>query len=233
MRSVRIEAHRHQYRARVELTAEQVRVLGCLVEKERTTPDDYPLTANSIMRAANQSTSRDPIVHYDLSLVERTVAGLKEDGLLRFVHSQSNRSTRHRQILGDAWGVSDDQLAVLALLMLRGPQTIGELKTRSDRLASFADLDAVRDVLHSLAARDEPMVVELPRLQGHKEARWAHLLSGEPVTLGFAADAPSSRSAGGASTGERISALEVEVAELRELVTELRRELGLDVGATE
>ena len=208
-------------------------MLGCLVEKERTTPDDYPLTANSIMRAANQSTSRDPIVHYDVGLVEHVVVGLKEAGLVRFVHSQSNRSTRYRHVLGEAWGVTDDELAVLALLMLRGPQTIGELKTRSDRLASFASLDGVRDVLEALAARDEAMVVQLPRLAGHKEARWAHLLSGEPVVDGFAADQDASRAAGGPSTGERIAALEVEVAELRALVTELRRELGLDVGDTE
>ncbi len=221
----------------MQLTAEQVRVLGCLVEKERTTPDDYPLTANSIMRAANQSTSRDPIVHYDVGLVEQTVVGLKEAGLLRFVHSQSNRSTRHRQVLGEAWGVTDDELAVLALLMLRGPQTIGELKTRSDRLGSFPDLEAVRGVLEALASREEPMVVLLPRLQGHKEARWAHLLSGEPVVDGFAADAAAARTSsggsGGSSMGDRVGALEAEVAELRELVTELRRELGLDVGGTE
>jgi uncharacterized protein YceH (UPF0502 family) len=184
------------------------------------------------MRAANQSTSRDPIVHYDVRLIEQTVIGLKEAGLLRFVYSQSNRSTRHRQVLDEAWGVTDDELAVLALLMLRGPQTVGELKTRSERLASFPDLDAVHSVLEALASRDEPMVVQLPRLTGHKETRWAHLLSGQPVLDGFAAES-SARASGGPSTGERLSALEAEVSELRSLVAELRRELGLDVGGSE
>ena len=176
-------------------------MLGCLIEKERTTPDDYPLTANSIMRAANQSTSRDPIVHYDVRLVEQTVVELKEAGLLRFVHSQSNRSTRHRHVLGEAWGVTDDELAVLALLMLRGPQTIGELKTRSDRLASFRRSRRRARRARRVGGEGRPMVVQLPRLAGHKEARWAHLLSGEPVTDGFASDRGRRPARGGPSHG--------------------------------
>jgi uncharacterized protein YceH (UPF0502 family) len=217
----------------VELTAEQVRLLGCLLEKGRTTPDDYPLTTNALMRAANQTTSRDPVVAYDQALVERTAASLKEAGMLRFVYSQSNRSTRYREVLGEAWGVSDDELAILALLMLRGPQTVGELKTRSERLASFAGLDDVRRVLDDLAGRDEPMVVQLPRLAGHKEARWAHLLSGPIDEAALAASAPSpaaERVRREDANASRLDDLERAVAELREQMTELRRELGLDVG---
>ncbi|HKY15115.1 MAG TPA: YceH family protein [Microthrixaceae bacterium] len=222
-----------------ELDEVAVRLLGCLVEKERTTPDDYPLTANGLMRAANQSTSRDPVVSYDAGLVESTMARMKEAGLVRFVYSQSNRSTRFRHVLDEVWAVTGEELAVLALLMLRGPQTPGELKSRSERLASFADLDAVRRVLEDLAARPEPYVRQLERVAGHKESRWMQLVgeTTEPTidaAVAFTSSgpapgpAPSFVRSGPADAGDaRIRALEAEVAALRAAIDEVRVELGL------
>jgi uncharacterized protein YceH (UPF0502 family) len=205
----------------VTLSQEQVRVLGCLLEKERTTPDDYPLTANATMRAANQTTSRHPVVDYDLGLVERTMAQLKELGLVRFVHSPSNRATKFRHTLDEAWGVDGDELALLCLLMLRGCQTVGELKTRSERLASFADLASVEATLGRLAARDEPLVRLGERAAGHKEPRWHQLVGDEPPP----AEAGSSGRT--AAHDDRVAALEAQVARLVAQVDELRAELGL------
>jgi uncharacterized protein YceH (UPF0502 family) len=203
------------------------------MEKERTTPDDYPLTANALMRAANQSTSRDPVVEYGQQVVESTVAQLKDLGLIRFVFSPSNRATKYRHVLDETWRIDDEEATVLTLLMLRGPQTPGELRSRSGRLSTFADVEDVRSTLRRLAARDEPMVAELPRIPGHKENRWAQLLGDEPVADTFevpTATVASVPRPADAPDLDRLSTLEAEVAELRQLVDELRVELGLAVG---
>jgi uncharacterized protein YceH (UPF0502 family) len=187
------------------------------------------------MRAANQSTSRDPVVDYGQHVVESTMTELKDLGLVRFVFSSSNRATRYRHVLDEAWRIDDEETAVLTLLMLRGPQTPGELRSRSGRLSMFADVEDVRSTLRRLAARDEPMVAELPRIAGHKENRWVQLLGDDPVveptgaptvtgvTVRRAADVPD-------PDPDRLAALEAEVGELRKLVDELRAELGLAVG---
>lgn len=213
----------------------EVRLLGCLLEKERTTPADYPLTANALMRAANQSTSRSPVVAYDVRTVEEGCASLKEKGLVRFVHVASGRATtKYRQVVEDSWTLDAAEAAVLALLMLRGPQTVGELKTRSERLANLADLTAVAETLDRLAARTPALVRGLGRAAGQKESRWAHLLCGEPDvgehTAG--ADASSSRHHRGA-VGDRLDQLERELGELRSWVIEIRAALGLDVSTAD
>ena len=210
------------------LSAVDLRILGCLLEKERTTPDDYPLTANSIMRAANQSTSRDPVVSYDVQLIERTVAALKVSGLVRFVHSQSNRSTKFRHVLDEAWGLDGAELSLLGLLFLRGPQTVNELKTRSERWHEFGSPERVTQTLERLAGREVPLTVHLERQPGQKETRWAHLLGG-PVDAAAWATTGSGSGAGrdGRSSAERIAALESEVATLRSVVERLCSELGV------
>lgn len=222
----------HGSPSRRQLGAEEARVLGCLLEKERTTPDDYPLTANAVMRAANQSTSRDPVVAYDVGLIERVAVELKAAGLLRFVHSQSNRSTRYRHVLDSAWELDDAELSLLCLLMLRGPQTPGELRSRADRLHGFASVDEVASTLRRLADRAEPFVVELDRQPGHKEARWAHLVGGPVVTT---SGGPTARTRGDEArrvepAASRIEALEVEVERLSVVVRRLCDELGVDPG---
>jgi uncharacterized protein YceH (UPF0502 family) len=158
-----------------DLSPEEVRVLGCLVEKEKTVPDSYPLTLNSLRTACNQSTSRDPVVSYDDHTLEQALAALRARGLTRTVHSTSNRATKYRHVLPDALGLDAGETAVLAVLMLRGAQTLGELKSRTDRQHPFASIDETASVLARLA--DRGLVLQLDRRPGQKDARWTHLLS--------------------------------------------------------
>lgn len=157
------------------LSTEALRVLGTLIEKERATPQNYPLTANALRLGCNQSSNRFPVVDYDDDLIERTVTGLKQQGLLRFVFSSSNRATKYRHVLDEAWRLADDELAVLCVLFLRGPQTIGEIKGRTERLHPFADLAEVQSTLERLARREPSLVRRLDRQPGQKDSRWVQL----------------------------------------------------------
>lgn len=214
------------------LSDEEARVLGCLLEKERTTPDDYPLTANAVQRAANQTTSREPVVSFDSGTVERTLSSLKAKGVVRFVHLPSGRATtRYRHVAGEAWGLDDAELTVLGLLLLRGPQSAGELRTRSERWHAFDGPEEVAATLERLSGRTPGLVREVGRQPGQRETRWAHLLCGEPDLSAIAhaeVRGPSGGGPGSAPVGARLDALEREVAELRDLVADLRAELGLD-----
>ncbi len=184
-----------------DLSAEEVRVLGCLVEKEATVPDSYPLTLNSLRSACNQSTSRDPVVAYDDRVVEGALTALRERGLTRTVYSTSNRATKYRHVVPDALGLDAAETAVLAVLMLRGPQTIGELKNRTERQHAFGSLDETAAALDTLASHG--LALQLERQPGQKDARWTHLLS--PVD----AASPSP-----ATTSAPESAAPVEIGDL-------------------
>jgi uncharacterized protein YceH (UPF0502 family) len=164
----------------VELDAVQRRIIGCLIEKERATPQGYPLTLNALRLACNQSTNRHPVTAYEDAELENALTELRQRGLTRIVYSTSNRSAKYRHVLGDVLHLGDDELAVIAVLLLRGPQTVGELKGRTERLHPFGDLSDVQQTLDRLAARDESLVFRLERQPGQKDARWAHLLGGEP-----------------------------------------------------
>lgn len=208
------------------LTEEQARVLGCLIEKSHTTPDDYPLTANALMRACNQTTSRDPVVNYDLHTVERVVAELKSLGLARFVHMASGRAvTKYRHVADERLGLDSDELKIVGLLLLRGAQTVSELKTRSERWGGFASLEAVLGTLQRLADRPEGWVVRIERQTGQREDRWTHAFCGAPV---MPSTLTSSAPAGGRASGsvERVEALEARVAELAARVERLTAELA-------
>jgi uncharacterized protein YceH (UPF0502 family) len=170
-----------------DLSPEEVRVLGCLVEKEATVPDTYPLTLNSLRTACNQSTSRDPVVSYDDHTLERALTALRARGLTRTVHSTSNRAAKYRHVLPDALTLDPAQTAVLAVLMLRGPQTIGELKSRTERQHAFDSIDETSTVLSQLA--DRGIVMQLDREPGQKDARWIHLLSPATTSADSGADA--------------------------------------------
>ena len=168
--------------ADMELDPVQIRILGCLVEKQRTTPDNYPLSTNALVNACNQSSNRDPVVDYDDRTVDATMLELRTEGLARTV--TGGRANKHRHVLDEAWGMNPAELAVLAVLFLRGPQTVGELRTRTERMQDFDSLEAVERTLDALAARAEPVVIHLERQPGQKERRWAHLLGGEAPTAG-------------------------------------------------
>ena len=213
----------------LELEAEELRVIGSLIEKELTTPQQYPLTLNALVLACNQTSNRNPVVTYEERTVENTVMGLKDKGLTRIVHPAHGRSaTRYRQVLHEALYLETEQLAVLGVMMLRGPQTLNELKTRTDRAADFADVDAVQATVDALANREEPLVVRIPRQSGQREDRFAHLLGGEvdiaEVAAAAAASAPPPRQ----PRSDEVADLRQEVEALRRDLDDLRRELGFD-----
>ena len=155
----------------------EIRVLGCLVEKQRTTPDAYPLTLNGLRLACNQSTNRDPVVDYDEKEIRAALERLARRRLVRLASGHTTRATKYRHLLDDTLSLDSASLALLAVLMLRGPQTPGELKQRTERLHRFADLTAIEDGLHSLAGRG--LVQQLDRRPGQKEERYTHLLAAE------------------------------------------------------
>jgi uncharacterized protein len=188
---------------RKDLDAAEVRVLGCLLEKQRTTPDAYPLTLNALRLACNQSTNRDPVVDYDDVTVRSAAERLARRRLARFASGHSSRAAKYRQLVGEELGLGDDELALLCLLMLRGPQTPGELKARSERLHGFDGAGEVHEALSRLGERE--LVVAIGRRPGQKEERYAHRLSED---LDDDDSAP-------ASLEQRVERLEREVAELR------------------
>ncbi|HEY8429308.1 MAG TPA: YceH family protein [Sandaracinaceae bacterium] len=208
----------------MELSAEEIRVLGCLVEKEATTPDVYPLSTNALLLACNQRSSRDPVVAYDEGVVTQAMMSLRERGLARTARGDGSRVYKHAHLLREALALDGAELAVLSVLMLRGPQTAGELRTRTERQHAFSSLDEVEATLERLARRDPPFVRQLERRPGQKEARWTHLLGGTQAAEPAAAVVPVS--AGGEQPLAReLAELRAEVAELRERLEALERRL--------
>ncbi len=185
------------------LDDEEQRVLGSLLEKQRTVPDSYPLTLNSLRTACNQSSSRDPVVDYDEQTVEQVGRRLKDRGLLRIVWSDTGRRTlKYHQVLDEALGLAEDERALLTVLLLRGAQAPGELKTRTDRLHGFADRADVEATLGRMAARG--LVRELPRQAGQHDLRWVHLLGAARLEEPPPAPAIDVLAAGGAARDERV-----------------------------
>ena len=157
----------------------EVRVLGSLIEKEITTPDYYPLSLNALVAACNQSSNRNPVMHLDEAAVARATESLRERKMVHQVERSEGRVTRYRHVLYEAMNLGRPAIAVMCVLMLRGPQTVGEIRTRSNRLYDFSSLEEVETTLNSLMSGESPLVVRLPRQTGQKEVRYAHLLSGE------------------------------------------------------
>lgn len=206
------------------LSAEEVRVLGCLIEKEKVTPETYPLSMNALVSACNQKSSRDPVVEYSEATVQQALDSLRAHGLARFLTGPEMRVAKYRHLLPDALQLSPREEAVLCVLFLRGPQTSGEIRTRSGRLYEFRDLAEVEETLAELQASEtRPLITKLPRQPGAKESRYAHLFSGLPVAE--ATSAPGAESTP-VRTPDRIENLETEVAALRLEVEDLRKELS-------
>jgi uncharacterized protein YceH (UPF0502 family) len=186
-----------------------VRVLGSLIEKEITTPDNYPLTLNAIVAACNQTSNRDPVLSLDEATVSKSIAELAGRSLVHEVYRSDSRAKRYRQTMAEFMSLHSAEMAVLCVLMLRGPQTVGEIRTRTARLFDFVDIAQVDITLQALMTLATPLVAQLPRQPGQKEVRYAHLLSGEPQVI---AAAPADSDVAEPS---RIDALEAEVASLR------------------
>src|SRR5580704_14435827 len=162
----------------MKLSPIEARVVGSLAEKQLTTPQQYPLTINALVQACNQTSNRDPVVTYDDGTVEAALSSLREASLLRLVHPSHGRSaTRYRQVLDERFGLDARSLSILSVLLLRGPQTVGELRARTERMADFDSIEEVERELDRLADGDDPLVARHSRRPGQKEDRWAETLS--------------------------------------------------------
>ncbi len=205
----------------------EVRVLGCLLEKEATTPDYYPLTLNALTAACNQKSSRNPVVDYSEKEVLRTLDSLREKKLASMISTAGGRVPKYSHRITGVLDITEPQQALLCLLLLRGAQTVGELRTRCGRIYDFESLEAVEATLEELAALEEPLVTKLPRRAGQKECRYAHLLSGEPdlEEEDLAVPAESARQAL-EEENQRLANLEADMADLRAELANLRQELA-------
>jgi uncharacterized protein len=205
-----------------ELTPEEVRVLGCLIEKEATTPEQYPLTLNSLALACNQTTNRDPVVNYDHGVVTEALNDLRAKRLTRVLLPAHGRVTKYRQVLDETWALTAQELCVLAVMMLRGPQTLNELRTRTERYGTdLGDLGGVEGVLQRLAGRPEPLVLHIERQPGQREDRYAQLLGGPPDLERLYTPQPAAQP----GRSSRLDDLEEEVRRLRSELDDMRVQL--------
>jgi uncharacterized protein len=212
----------------LELDLVEARVLGVLVEKQLTTPDYYPLTLNGLTLACNQRSNRDPVVAFEEKAVARALESLREKQLTRMVSGAEMRVPRYYHLIGERLDLRAPQIAALCVLLLRGPQTVGEIRGRSSRLYAFADLAEAEATLRELADRAEgALVVELPRQPGRKEPRFAHLLCGQPELPEETAEPrvePATLEV--RAENERLARLEEEVEEQRQALQALRQEFA-------
>src|SRR5881392_908297 len=203
----------------MDADAVELRVLGCLIEKQRTTPDQYPLSLNSLRLACNQTTNRDPIVEYDERMIKAALDRMSNRGWTRFASGASSRALKYRHLLAEALALSDPELAVLAVLMLRGPQTLGELKQRTERMHRFASLEEVGQTLDSLGGKE--LATRLERRPGQKEERYGQLLGGEAET-----EKPGSDPVRGQTPeADRFAEFEARLARLESAFEDLRARL--------
>ena len=218
------------YAPAMQLSPECARVLGSLVEKGLTTPQQYPLTINGLLAACNQTSNREPVVHYDETTVQTALDELREQRLIRLVLPSHGRSVvRYRHVLDEALGLDDRQCAILAVLLLRGPQTVGELRTRTDRMGHFDTLAEVQHELDLLHGRDEPLAGNIGRGAGQKEERWASTLvdaAPAPYSSGTSIVSPPAPPDPAGDLRTELAALRSEVDELRGALEELRASLG-------
>lgn len=204
----------------------EVRIVGSLIEKQLATPDYYPLTMNALINACNQISNRDPVVSYDEATVTQAVESLRQKNIVYIFYGSDSRVPKYKQMFTEHFHLSPQETAVMCVLMLRGPQTVGELRGRCARLYEFADLSEVQATLESLVAHEDPsLVIKLPRQAGQKDARYAHLLAGE-VSLPEPTPAPRRERAASESgaDSERLSHLESEVEALRQALTDLKKQ---------
>lgn len=234
MPSVRRCLRQTHRRVEPTLSPIDVRILGALIEKELSTPDYYPLSLNALTTACNQTSNRDPITHYDEDAIARAIEGLRKRSLVRLVQQSGSRVSKFRHLLNEALGLVNRQTAVLCVLMLRGPQTVAELRTRTERLAGFESIEDVETVLEQLMERTPaPMVVRLARQPGQKELRYAHLLSGAVSAVPSGSSGMSDTEPlvprvtdAGPTAADRLGELERVVEALRRELAELRGDLA-------
>lgn len=203
------------------LSETEARIVGALVEKQLTTPEYYPLTLNALVNACNQKNNREPVVAYDERTVTEALERLRDRNIVYVFYGSTSRVPKYKHMLPSIYELEPSEVAVMCVMMLRGPQTLGELRGRTDRLYEFSGLGEVQETLDGLMRREDPLVVKLPVQPGQKEARFAHLLSGEIDVEALAAAQPT-RSHRGGGDPERMEKLEEEVASLRSEVERLQ-----------
>ncbi len=208
------------------LTEIETRVLGSLIEKDITTPDYYPLSLNALVNACNQKNNRDPVMTLDEPSVREALGTLQEKRLAGPASGADSRVTKYEHRLQEVFNFDRRETAVLCVLLLRGAQTPGELRSRTDRMYHFEALDDVVSTLDRLAHREPPLTAVLPRQPGTKESRYMHLFSGDAPPQTDVPRAPSPANAGSAPTADRLSALEEEVASLRAELSEVQQQLA-------
>lgn len=207
------------------LTPIEQRVLGSLIEKQITTPDYYPMTLLALTNACNQKSNRDPIVQLEETDIVRGIEGLRHKGFAQLVEAAGSRIPKYQHSLPRVFDLTRPEIALLCELLLRGPQTVGELRTRASRMYDFTDLAHVESVLTELAEREQPLVVKMPRQAGHKESRFAHLLGGMPdISEEVSALSPEAATIAVRGDNERIARLEEEVTALRQTVASLEQQ---------
>jgi uncharacterized protein len=209
----------------VRLTAAEARVLGALMEKEATTPEYYPLSLNALISACNQRSNREPVMSLDEDELRQALHGLEAKGLAGRARSAEGRVTKYEHWMGEAFNFSRPEAALMCVLLLRGPQTPGELRGRTERLHRFDEIAEVLGGLEKLMEREPPLAAMLPRQPGTKESRYAHLLSG-PVESITVAAAETVKAQEDTAMDERVAQLEATVAELRQEIAELRAKMG-------
>jgi uncharacterized protein len=209
----------------IVLTEIEARVLGCLVEKEITTPEYYPLSLNALLHACNQKSNRDPAMNLDESQVRQALRALNDQMLARSASGDS-RVAKYEHRLADVFNFTRPEMAVLCELLLRGPQTPGELRSRAERMHPFEDLSVVHSTLKHLMEREPPLVKLLPRQAGNKEARYAHLLSGDVEVRDTASEAVKEAAPKSAGESERITQLESEIAGVRREIDDLKTQFA-------
>jgi len=207
------------------LNAVEARVLGALVEKETTTPEYYPLSLNALVNACNQKNNREPVMQLDEDEVRQALHGLEDDKLAGPNRSIDGRVTKYEHHLQEVFNFTRGETAVFCVLLLRGPQTPGELRGRTERMHRFEEIEDVLSTLQRLMQREPALVAALPRQPGTKEIRYAHLLSGEPDVSAVASSSATAEAAGSADD-ERLLRLEAEVAQLRQELTELKEQVA-------
>ena len=207
----------------IKLDEIEVRVLGALLEKDIATPDYYPLSLNALVNACNQKSNRDPVMALDESAVKDALDRLNEKNLAGQATSADSRVPKYAHRLQEVFNFDRREMAVLCVLLLRGPQTPGELRGRTERMYKFDDLGMVESALHRLMDREPPLVMKLPRQPGTKESRYAHLLAGEMEA--WSKPAETQPMAAGSQDEERMTRLETEVQSLRREVADLRQQL--------
>lgn len=199
------------------LTEIEARIIGALVEKQLTTPEYYPLTMNALVAACNQKTNREPVVFYNEDIVQKALDHLRDRNLSYVFYGSNSRVPKYKHMLPNVYELEPSETAVLCVLMLRGAQTIGEIRERTGRLYDFRDLNDVNETLEALQMRDDPLIVKLERQPGQKEARYAHLLCGEPKIPAYTPRTAS------LVQDDRVEKLEEEVSNLRNELDEFKK----------